>query len=327
MDMERIINIIISLTVFGLAFSVWCIGVFLWLGRYLIKLKAVRKRLGISPDTKEDSDVLRLWRDMQIKRETEDFGLDQKLTFRERIDLWLQDVGWTASLHTVLLGVVGLLFVSFVVGFSLTQNVWVGICVSFAALYIFMQYTQSLIVKRVNLFERQLIDALGVAARSLRAGHPLIGAFQLIAEEIGDPLGKIFKQIYQQQAFGSDLKESIRAAAKINRNAEFKLFATAVSVQLHSGGNLADLMDSLATVVRARIRLNKRVRVLTAQTQFSKAILIAMPIVMFILLNIINRDYMDPLYSTAQGRFLLLAIFVMMVLGSWMMSKMIKIKF
>jgi tight adherence protein B len=190
-----------------------------------------------------------------------------------------------------------------------------------------MQYTQNLIMKRANLFERQLVDALGVAARALRAGHPLVGAFQLISEEIGEPLGKVFSQIYHQQAFGSDLRESIRGAAKANRNNEFKLFATAVTVQLQSGGNLADLMDSLSSVVRARIRLNKRIRVLTAQTQFSKAILVAMPFIMFILLNLMNREYMEPLYTTREGNLMLLIMFVNILIGSWMMSKMIKIDF
>ncbi|MHC4552376.1 MAG: type II secretion system F family protein [Planctomycetota bacterium] len=326
MDLEQIINIVISLTVFGLALSLWCIGVFLWLGRYLVKLKSVKKRLGVAAiDSDEDSDVLRLWRDMQIKREAEYFDLEQKPSISEKFKQWLNETGWKSPMRTLVVGVGGLLLTSFIIGFGLTQNVWVGACAAFAAFYIFLQYTQSLIVKRANLFERQLVDALGVAARALRAGHPLVGAFQLIAEEIGEPLGDIFRQIYQQQAFGSDLKDSIRQAAKENRNTEFKLFATAVSVQLHSGGNLADLMDSLASVVRARIRLNKRIRVLTAQTQFSKVILIGMPIFMFIFLNIINREYMDPLYTTDQGRYMLFGIFILMILGSWLMNRMIKV--
>ena len=327
MDIETIINQIIKYSVFGLVFSLWCIGVFLWLGRYLVKLKAIQKRLGISPESSKDSEVLRLWRDIQTKRETEQFDLDDKVSIRERIDQWIEDVGWSAPLRTVILGVLCLVFLSFIVAYGLTKNPWVGICAVLASVYIFMQYTQSLIMKRANLFERQLVDALGVAARALRAGHPLVGAFQLISEEIGDPLGKIFGQIYHQQAFGSDLRESIRNAAKSNRNTEFKLFATAVSVQLQSGGNLADLMDSLASVVRARIRLNKRIRVLTAQTQFSKAILVAMPFIMFALLNIMNREYMDPLYTTPEGRMMLIVAFVSILLGSWMMTKMIKINF
>ena len=116
-----------------------------------------------------------------------------------------------------------------------------------------------------------LVDGLGVASRALRAGHPLVGAFQLISEEIGDPLGRLFGTIYHQQAFGGDLRESIQSAAVHVRNTEFKLFATSISVQLHSGGNLADLMDSLSSVIRDRMRLNKRIRVLTPRPQMSKS--------------------------------------------------------
>ena len=109
-----------------------------------------------------------------------------------------------------------LAFIVFLLAYSIGGNVWLGISAVVAGLYIFMQYTQNRILKRMNLFERQLVDALGLAARALRAGHPLVGAFQLISEEIGDPIGGIFGTIYQQQAFGSDLKQSIRDAAKDN---------------------------------------------------------------------------------------------------------------
>lgn len=327
MDLEKTINIIISWTVFGLVLSLWSIGVFLWLGRYLVKLKAVQKKLGIQPDLSERSDVLRLWRDLQIRHDVEHFETETRPGMKQRIERWINDAGWKVPLYRFVLGVFCLLLIVFMVAYGLTKNIWVGICADFGAFYLFLQYTQSLVMKRTNLFERQLVDALGVAARALRAGHPLVGAFQLISEEIGEPLGKLFGHIHHQQEFGSDLKESIRNAAQNNQNSEFKLFATAVSVQLQSGGNLADLMDSLASVVRSRIRLNKRIRVLTAQTQFSKAILVAMPFVMFVLLNLMNRDYMEPLYSTREGNFMLGVMFVNILIGSWMMSKMIKIQY
>ena len=182
-------------------------------------------------------------------------------------------------------------------------------------------------MQQENLFERQLLDALGVAARSLRAGHPLVGAFQLIAEEINEPVGPIFGQIHRQQAFGNDLREALKEEAKEHRNREFKLFATAVTVQMQSGGNLADLMDTLVSVTRARIWLNKRIRVLTAQVQFSKIVLIAMPILLMFLLNVINPKYMDPLFNTQTGHVLLVVMFVNLFLGSWLMNRMAKIDF
>ena len=89
-------------------------------------------------------------------------------------------------------------------------------------------------------------------------------------------------------------------------------------------GNLADLMDSLSSVIRDRMRLNKRIRVLTAQTQMSKSILIIMPILSFIVLNILNPGYMEPLYTTPEGNALMVVMIVSILTGSWIMNKMIR---
>ncbi|MBP8605941.1 MAG: type II secretion system F family protein [Phycisphaerae bacterium] len=323
----KTINLIISVTVFGLVLSVWCIGVLLWLGRYLLKLKAVQRRLGISKAGQEDSQTLRLWRDLQIRQMPQETVEKDSIGLGKKLEYWVRDAGWKVPFRTVALGVVGLAALVFVMVYNIFGGIWLAVCGVFITLYLFVQYAQKRIMHRANLFERQLVDALGVAARALRAGHPLVGAFQLIGEEIGDPLGGLFRQIYQEQAFGSDLKDSLKKAAREVRNTEFKLFSTSVIVQLQSGGNLADLMDTLASVIRSHIWLNKRIRVLTAQTQFSKVILIAMPILMFFLLNAVDPEYMKPLYTTAGGNVLLILMIVNLLLGSWVMNKMAKIDF
>ena len=120
---------------------------------------------------------------------------------------------------------------------------------------------------------------------------------------------------------GLDLRDSIRKVAKTTRNSELKLFATAVSIQFQSGGNLADLMDSLASVIRDRMRLNRRVRVITAQTQFSKCILIGLPIVLFFSLNLISPTYMEPFYTTTAGRYMLVIAVSSVLLGTWVMNR------
>ena len=149
----------------------------------------------------------------------------------------------------------------------------------------------------------------------------------MISEEISEPIGPIFQKIYRHQAFGTDLKESLSIAAQENRNREFKLFATAVTVQMQSGGNLADLMDTLSSVIRERIWLNKRIRVLTAQVQFSKVVLIAMPILVFLMLNITNKSYMKPMFEDPTGNMLMIVMFVNIILGSWLMGRLAKIDF
>ena len=316
-----------SIALFGLVVSVWCIGVFLWLGRYLFKLEGVRRRLGLTSKASPDSETLRLWRDMQIEQAPQQPVEKEKFTLAQRINHWVSDAGWKVPFRTVVLGVLAAAIFAFIIIYNLIGGVWLGACGAIATIYIFLQYAQNRIMKRANLFERQLVDALGIAGRALRAGHPLVGAFQLIAEEISEPMGGIFRQIVQEQAFGSDLKGSLLKVAEETRNTEFKLFSTAVTVQVQSGGNLADLMDSLSSVIRSRIWLNKRIRVLTAQTQFSKMVLISMPIFLFFLLNGMNPEYMEPLYTTAKGNMLMVLMFVNIMLGSWMMNKLAKIKY
>jgi tight adherence protein B len=312
-----------SIALFGLVVSVWCIGVFLWLGRYLFKLEGVRRRLGLTSKASPDSETLRLWRDMQIEQAPQQPVEKEKFTLAQRINHWVSDAGWKVPFRTVVLGVLAAAIFAFIIIYNLIGGVWLGACGAIATIYIFLNR----IMKRANLFERQLVDALGIAGRALRAGHPLVGAFQLIAEEISEPMGGIFRQIVQEQAFGSDLKGSLLKVAEETRNTEFKLFSTAVTVQVQSGGNLADLMDSLSSVIRSRIWLNKRIRVLTAQTQFSKMVLISMPILLFFLLNGMNPEYMEPLYTTAKGNMLMVLMFVNIMLGSWMMNKLAKIKY
>ncbi len=325
MDAHETLNLIISFTVFGLVLSIWCIGVLLWLSRYLLKLKGVRKRLGIAGTGQGDSETLRLWRDMQIQQAPQQTSENERLTVKERLKQWVQGAGWKVPFSSVLLGVGAAAVAGFLVFYSLFAGIWLAAGGVLLTLFLFMQYTQKRILKQTNLFERQLLDALGVASRALRAGHPLVGAFQLIGEEISDPVGGMFRRIYQEQAFGGELSKSLQRVVKEKRNTELKLFSTAVIVQMHSGGNLADLMDSLATVIRSRIWLNKRIRVLTAQTQFSKMVLIAMPVLMFFVLNAINPEYMNPLYTTQVGHFLLGLMAISLMMGSWMMNKLAQI--
>jgi tight adherence protein B len=310
---------IIMLAVFGLVFSVWCICVFLWLGQYVTRLRSVQKRLGIVKEETDESRTLRLWRETQ--RDDEHSILPQKLTLGKRLERLKHDAGWRAPAHTVILGVIGAAVLGFVTAYLVGGRVRWGLVISGAILCISWFYTRKRISKRAALLERQLLDALGIIARALRAGHPLVGAFQLVSEETTEPLGDIFYRICQAQSLGLDLKDSIRKVAKTSYNSELKLFATAVAIQLQSGGNLADLMDTLASVVRARMRLHRRIRVMTAQTQLSKRILIGLPILLFVLLNFLSPQYMETFYTTTAGRCMLVAMVSSILLGTWVMNR------
>ena len=326
MNSADIINIVIVVAVFGLVFSIWCICVLLWLGQYLTRLKTVQKKLGIVRKESEESKTIRLWREVQDSSIVGKRG--EKLSFKERVESYRQAVGWHAPLQVVLLGLIGLLVLGFLVAFVLSNNILISIGVTVALFVGFTSYAKRRLLKNDLLFERQLLDALGIASRALRAGHPLIGAFQLVAEEIPEPLGGIFFRICKEQEMGLDLRDSLYKVARLSRNEELKLLATSVVIQFQSGGNFADLMDTLSSIIRERIRLNKRIRVITAQTQFSKKILIALPVLLFFVLYIINPGYMQPLLDKdGIGRYLLGISAASVIAGAWLMNRMSVIRF
>src|SRR5204863_9895106 len=166
---------------------------------------------------------------------------------------------------------------------------------------VFRMYLLACINKRAALFEKQLCEALDLGGRSLRAGHPLSGAFKLIATEIGAPVSLMFQEIVEQEALGVSLQRALYNASQKSRSPDMKIFATSVVIQLRSGGNLAEMIDRVAWVVRERMRLNRRARVLTAEAQLSKWVLLALPLGMFVLLNLINPEYMEPFFTTFLG--------------------------
>jgi len=325
MNPENLINIILMGAVFGLVFSVWCICVFLWLGQYIARLKSVQDRLGLAKKESDESQTLRLWR--QTRQEAGDEDLPVKLTWAERMESLRQAAGWRTPAQTVILGVAGASIMGFILVFLLGYGLTLAIGTSLGIVIVVWIYTKNCISRYSALFEQQLVDALGISARALRAGLPLLGSFQLISEEIDEPVGGVFNRICHEQLLGLDMKDSIRNVAKTVPSAELKLFATSIAIQLQSGGNLADLMDSLASVIRARMRLNRRVRVLTAQTQFSKRILIAMPILLFILLNILSPEYMETFYTTTAGRYMLIAMVTIVMFGAWVMNRLAVLHF
>jgi tight adherence protein B len=243
------------------------------------------------------------------------------------LEVLKNSAGWTLPAHTVILRVIGASFLAFILTYLVKGSMLIALIVAASIVIAFWTYTKMSIAKQAALFERQLVDALGICARALRAGLPLLGSFQLISEEIDKPVGDIFFRICHEQLLGLDMKESIRKVARNVYNPEMKLFATAVAIQLQSGGNLADLMDSLASVIRARMRLNRRVRVLTSQTQLSKRILIAIPMILFLLLNIISPQYMEVFYSTTTGKIMLAAMASMVLFGVWVMNRIAVLRF
>lgn len=326
-DARVIMNVIIVVAVFGLLASLW-FGLLMVLSlRRASKAKAMEQRLGIGEGAEDGSGrVLRLWLDGKLAS-TMVRGEDEKPTLAQRIHTHFIKAGYDGDPKPFVMSVTGFAILALVLGWFFSESVVVAGGAALTVVVGAWWYLGSRIDKREVLFEHQFVDAMGLAARSLRAGHPLLGAFQLIAEELGDPVKTLFSSICQQHTMGLKLEEAIERVAATTPNKDVQLFATAVTIQLRSGGNLADVMERLASVIRDRVRIGRRIKVLTAQTQFSKRVLIALPIILFFVLNIINPEYMKPLTKEFYGQLMIGGAVVNMIIGIWVMNKLSELKY
>ena len=149
----------------------------------------------------------------------------------------------------------------------------------------------------------------------------------VVADEIDSPVGPMFMSICQKQQLGMKLEDALRDVANFTDSHDMRIFATSVIIHLRSGGNLADLVDRLATVIRDRMRLSRRIRILTASANLGKRVLIALPLLLFGIINAMNPDYMVPLYETPQGKMMLLMALGGVLLGAWVMNRMAKLNY
>ncbi|HLQ18671.1 MAG TPA: type II secretion system F family protein [Tabrizicola sp.] len=153
--------------------------------------------------------------------------------------------------------------------------------------------------QRMSLLEEQLPDSIELMVRSLRVGHPFSTAIGIVAKEIPDPLGSEFGVIADEAAYGRDVSESLKAFAERMDSQDLRFLAVAVSIQQQSGGNLAEILEGLSKVVRARFKLFRRVRAITAEAKWSGMFLSGFPIVALVMINVIQPDYYDEVKGTS----------------------------
>jgi tight adherence protein B len=315
-----------ALSAFGLVLALSWMAVLLYARRRIATERTIEERLahsGLGSPT--GTRTLRLWH--EGREETTVVAGDLlRAGLRERLEQIRKDAGILLPVEGIATLVLGAAIVAAVLAYALLGNSVHAVLAALAALIVAWWYLSMRVSRRAALFERQLVDGLELSARALRAGHPLYGAFELIANEVPPPLGNVFREITQQQAMGVRLEDALRRAAMLSPSGDMKLFSAALSIQLRTGGNLADVMEGLAFVIRERMRLNRRFRVLIAQTQFSKRILLTMPFFMFALLYALNPEYTDPLFTTRAGNWMLAVAALGLMCGWFVMNWMSKLR-
>src|SRR5262249_45042070 len=151
-------------------------------------------------------------------------------------------------------------------------------------------------------FEEQFPEALDLLSRALRAGHAFQTAMGMVADELAAPVGPEFKKTFDQQNFGLPLKDALSELAERIDLLDCRFFVTAVLIQRDTGGNLAEILDNLAHVVRERFKILRQVRVHTAHGRFTGYVLLALPGVLAAALMFINPEHMGLLFKERMGQ-------------------------
>jgi tight adherence protein B len=180
--------------------------------------------------------------------------------------------------------------------------------------------------RRVRKFNQGLPDAADLICRALRAGHSLSAAIEIVGQEAAEPVRTEFREVYRQQNFGLPHRDALLQLARRVPSSDLQFVVTAMLVQKETGGNLVDILDRTVAVIRDRMRIEGEVRIYTAQGRLTGAILAALPIIMFFLINLADHGYTKVLIDDPLGRKLIYTGLTFMIIGGIIIRKIVNVK-
>ncbi|MGE5700343.1 MAG: type II secretion system F family protein [Deltaproteobacteria bacterium] len=243
-----------------------------------------------------------------------------------RIDMRLKQAGMRMKVGFFVLISIGGLAAGMLVGTLLHWPIAVSLAASAVLALVPNIFVSTKRRRRLKSFIRHFPEALEMFARSLRAGHSFTGAIQLVAQEMPDPVGVEFRQVFDEQNLGVPLREALTGMTLRVDSLDVRFFVTAILIQRETGGNLAEIIDKIAHVIRERFRIQAQVKIFTAQARMTGTILAVLPVCVALAIWGLNPDYLKPLWFEKAGRIMVAAAVCMQITGALVIRKIIRIK-
>jgi tight adherence protein B len=212
------------------------------------------------------------------------------------------------------------------VAFAWSRNpaiAWVAMIIGGVLPYSIVSYRRR---KRFEKIEELFPEAIDTLARAVRAGHAFTTALEMISSEISEPLAGEFRQLYEEQKFGMPVRDALMNLTERVPLVDVKFFVTAVMLQRETGGNIAEILGNLSGMIRERFKIQRQVRVHTAQGRLTMALLMAMPPVVVGILCVFSFDFVRPLFYDPLGHTLLVASIALQTIGYFVIRKIIRIQ-
>jgi tight adherence protein B len=221
-----------------------------------------------------------------------------------------------------LLAAVGAAIVSFILS-KRVEIAWAAMLVGFFLPYSYASMKRH---KRFAKFDELFPEAIDTLARAVRAGHAFTTALEMITNEVSEPVAGEFRQLYEEQKFGMPVRDALLNLTERVPSVDVKFFVTAVMLQRETGGNLAEILDNLSYVIRERFKIQRQVRVYTAQGRLTMGLLMGMPPIIVVVMMALNPGFIRPLFSDPIGHTLLVGGITLQTIGYFVIRKIIRIQ-
>ncbi len=206
---------------------------------------------------------------------------------------------------------------------SRAEVAWVAVLVGVILPYAYASIRRN---RRFEKFEELFPEAIDTLARAVRAGHAFTTALEMITGEISEPIAGEFRQLYEEQKFGMPVRDALMNLTERVPLVDVKFFVTAVMLQRETGGNLAEILDNLSYVIRERFKIQRQVRVYTAQGRLTMALLMGMPPIIVAVMLVLNPGFIRPLFADPIGHALVVGGITLQTVGYFVIRKIIRIQ-
>jgi tight adherence protein B len=239
----------------------------------------------------------------------------------------LQRAGLSMTVGTFVLlcAVAGL--AGYVVVLMVTRLMYLALFVGGLSMFLPIGVIRFLAKRRVGQFEEQFPEAIDLLSRALKAGHAFTTGLSMVAEEMPDPVGTEFRLAFDRQNFGMPMPDALRALGDRVPLLDARFFVTAVLTQRESGGNLSEVLDNLAAVIRERFRVKRQVRVVTAHARMTGWVLVALPVGLALVLVFLSPQHMSVLWTDPTGIRMVTGAVVLQVVGSLIIRKLVDVEY
>ena len=242
------------------------------------------------------------------------------------LDLMMEQAGLKGHVPLFLMGTVGLTIGLGLAVLGLTRLWPAAIIAALVGGFLPYAVVRRRRSRRLYAFEESLPEAIDLLSRAIRAGHPLTAGLKMVADETQEPISGEFRRTHEENRFGLPFEDALLALADRVSIIDVRILTTAILIQREVGGNLAEVLDNLANVIRVRFTIRRQLRVYTAQGRFSGYVLAALPIAVGFAIYSLNPPYIMLLFTDPMGKLLVLMAVIFQLIGFLWIRKIVNIE-